>query len=570
MSVVRSAALVLLVGAAIGCSTTIDQPSPSPTPVPGGSLRIGVNGPEDFATFAYPDPARESGGALLRCCLSRTLLTYPGEETVDGGATLQPDLALAMPDISADGSSWTIRLRQGIHYSPPYEASEVTAADFVRAAERVLRHAPFLAEPGWPFAIVDGAFEFAAGEATTIGGLETPDQYTLVIRPVQPSGSLNWIADVVWSPIPAAAIEQHDEDLGRFWPSLGPYMHEQRPAGSESEAALIRNPNWERSTDPRRGAWVDRIELTALAEDADAYAALDAGQVDFLTQPTPGDVLDRYRADAETNRRVRSTGSESLWWLPMNLAVPPFDDVAVRRAVNAVPITPGHVFPDSLTQGLLVGYDPFASRGHTGDLARARTEMSASRYDSDGDGLCDAAVCRGIRMPAQDGPLGDAIAQDLGRIGLQLDVVAWTPEDDMAIVTNRVPLQANVFLWGFSLSGDDLIELLRGGPGMTSDGGTLNSSLVGATPEDLAAWGYEVTEVPTLDDVIDRCRTEIGHLRGRCFAELDQLVSEAVVPWVPLFSFESAYVSSPGVSDFSIDQSVGFPALDRVVLGPGR
>ena len=58
----------------------------------------------------------------------------------------------------------------------------------------------------------------------------------------------------------------------------------------------------------------------------------------------------------------------------------------------------------------------------------------------------------------------------------------------MSIPGNRTAMQANEYQWGYGLHGDlDLV--LRGGTAI-SDDGTFNQSLVGATPDQLAAWGY--------------------------------------------------------------------------------
>ena len=598
--------LATCVLAAYACAGPAPQASPSPSLQSGGTLRVGFTGdptvsamgfsgdPQALAEFAYADPAQITPGYLLRCCLGRTPLVYPGLATADGGTIVQPDLATGMPEVSADGKVWTLHLRSGIRYAPPYADLEVTSADIVRGVERAVRLSPDVADAG-PLQNVTGAIALANGFATTISGLEAPDAETLVIHLDRPYGGFGILADPAWSPIPAPVIAAHDAEMGIFWPSSGPYMYETYPADPQpTTAVLVRNPSWDRASDPRRGAWVDRIEI-AWAGDADqALAAVEAGAFDLLDYPVPADVAERYRGDPALAARLRSTSDQSIFWLPMNLAVPPFDDVAVRRAVNlAVPRTQvrdltiaarveergpqragynvGHVFPNGLTDGLLIGYDPFES--DSPDMARAHNEMARSRYDSDHDGLCDAAVCQNVRMPASDTQVFVAIQQALAEIGIDVQFVNPADDNDMSNPHNRTALQANTYAWGYALTGSDLVLLLRGGDTLTQagvDGFTINASLVGARAEDLAAWGYSVTDVPSVDDVIDRCEAAIGHQRAMCWSELDQLVTESIVPWIPLFTFESAYVSSARVADFSLDQSLfrEFPAIDRVSLRP--
>lgn len=597
---------MLVLAGGMGCAGPAPQPAPSSPPHAGGTLRVGFTGdpavgaigftgdPTALAQFVYEDSGQITPGYLLRCCLARTPLVYPGLATSDGGTLVQPDLATAMPEVSADGKTWTLHLRSGIRYAPPYADQQVTATDIIRGAERSVRLTPDAAFFG-PLQPVTGAVAFANGEATTISGLQATDPLTLVIKLDRPYGGFGILADPAWSPLPEAVVAAHDADMGVYWPSSGPYMYATYPADPQpTTAVLVRNPSWDRASDPRRAALVDRIEISNAGDPEQALAAVEAGNFDLLDFPAPADVAERYRADPGLAPRLRSTSTSTIFWLPMNVAVPPFDDVAVRRAVNLAVergqimertiaarvdeqgpqragYIVGHVFPNGLTDGLLVGYDPFESSFP--DMVRAHDEMARSRYDADHDGVCDAVVCQNVRMPARDTQVFVAIQQALAELGIDVQFVNPADDNDMANPRNRTALEAETFLWGYNLTGSDLAALLRGGDALSqagADGFTINRSLVGARPEDLAAWGYSVTDVPSVDDVIDRCEAAIGHQRAMCWSELDQLVTESIVPWIPLFTFESDYVSSARVADFSLDQSLfrEYPALDRVSLKP--
>ena len=100
----------------------------------GGTLRLALQSDVQEAF----DPQKEYysvAWAFYRCCLLRTLLSYNGKTTADGGADVLPDLAADVPEQSADGLTWTFTLKQGIHYSPPLQDVEVTAPDFIRAMD---------------------------------------------------------------------------------------------------------------------------------------------------------------------------------------------------------------------------------------------------------------------------------------------------------------------------------------------------------------------------------------------------------------------------------------------------
>jgi ABC-type transport system substrate-binding protein len=588
--------LIAVVAVVLACGAPTPTGTPSPSFSTGGTLRVGSAG-APLAETVYADPAYPNPGWLLRCCLGRTILTYPGSPSADGGTRLQRDLATEMPTVSADGLSWTINLRSGVFYAPPYDTTEVTSADFVRALERLLTFAPFLVDEVQPIGLIRGAREFAAGEATSIAGLETPSPYALVVRLHEPYGALDILADVALAPLPAGVANADPENIGRFWASTGPYMYETYPGPADPEvefASLVRNPKWDPTTDPRRRAHVERIEVTKIEWDADVYSRVESGEFDVVDVPMTAEAVPGYRADPSASARLKSTGSETIYYIPMNIAQPPFDDVAVRRALNYVidraavrdrllesrnesrfPQPPyalaRHVFPDSLTGGLLVGYDPFQVANGTGDLALARVEMSKSRYDTDHDGRCDSDACQAVPVYHNDPQLGQVVADALAQLGMTAELVLAQEGEGIGFPEDHVPIQASDFFWRYQLTGSDLAGLLQGGAGMVDDeGSTFNVSLVGATPDDLASWGYQVTEVPTVDDVIAHCERESAHRRAACWAELDQIVTQSIVPWVPIFAFEIWYAASPRVEHFQLDQStVGAPALDLISLKPG-
>src|SRR5262245_14709890 len=133
---------------------------------------------------------------VFRCCLLRTLMSYTGTSTSEGGVEARPDLADGRPEVSADGLTWTFHLKPGLHYGPPFEDTEIVAADVVRALERELMPSPETGRvPFGSYAfyygdVIAGAKEFTNGRADSISGLEAPDEHTLVVRLLRPTGDL--------------------------------------------------------------------------------------------------------------------------------------------------------------------------------------------------------------------------------------------------------------------------------------------------------------------------------------------------------------------------------------------
>src|SRR4029450_12789081 len=147
----------------------------------GGVLRGAI--PDAAAAILDLDPQRAYDAApweLFRCCLLRTIYSYNGTPTDEGGVVPRPDLAAGSPTISADGLTWTFRLREGIRYAPPFEDTPITSVDLVRALERTARLASQdLGYGSFYFGVISGFDDYGSGAADSIVRLATPDTLTV-------------------------------------------------------------------------------------------------------------------------------------------------------------------------------------------------------------------------------------------------------------------------------------------------------------------------------------------------------------------------------------------------------
>ncbi|MCC7300800.1 MAG: hypothetical protein IT583_06950, partial [Verrucomicrobia bacterium] len=214
---------------------------------------------------------------------------------------LQPMLAAAMPDISADGLTYTFRIRQGIFFQddpcfPDGKGRELTAEDFVYSIKRVadLKNA---SSGFWAFnGRVAGLDEFRAassGDSPTdysapVEGLRAPDRYTFQIQLKEAYPQLLWILAMNYAfAVPREAVEFYGNNFINHPVGTGPYILESSKSNYRVE--FIRNPKW---------AETGRIELypTTGTEEARAAGLLDdAGkQIPFI------DRIVQYVADDPT------------------------------------------------------------------------------------------------------------------------------------------------------------------------------------------------------------------------------------------------------------------------------
>jgi peptide/nickel transport system substrate-binding protein len=575
-----------------------------------------------IAVASEPDPAvldpSKSGfdsSEFHRCCLARTLLAHNGRSTTEDGSKLHPDLAKALPEISADGLTWTFELKEGLRYGPPLDDVEITAQDFVRSFHRLLAPAvgAFFGTIIYPD--IEGASEYAGGDAASISGLEAPDEHTLVIRLISPAGDLGArLALPMTSPLPpnpddpAAAFgvaEGHDEGYGPFLVSSGPYMiegselmdfavapEEQAPASglvAGESLTLVRNPSWRRSTDRLRPAYADRIVITAAPSVEDALAEIDGGRADLIFNPVfppmiPPELASPY-LDDPARGRVHVDSAGAVRGIGMNLAIPPFDDVHVRRAVNYAtdkqelteisggPLAAdvaGHMVPDTVEDNLLVDYHPYGTSEHAGDPSLARAEMARSRYDADEDGRCDASACREVVAVARVGheQIARTVRGNFLSVGIELKLRVVPVEEFFAMFGDpglKIPLFIGIG-WSQSYIGASTYFLEQYYSPLAIAEDHHNGTLVGATREQLRRWNYDVVDVPNVDARIEACVPLVGTAQFECWAALDQYLMREVVPWIPFAFDRFVTVSSPRVLHYSYDPLAVGPALEHIAV----
>lgn len=611
-------AVLGIVAAACGGDGGGDEPAASPTadtgdiPV-GGTVRIGVSSEPASASF---DPAKEYyqlSFEILKCCLNRTLYSTNGLPADEGGTEMRPDIAADLPTESADGLTWTIPLKQGVMYGPPFEDVEVTAPDFVRAINRLAN--PDASAGGYPFfyGVIEGFDEVASGDADEVSGIVAADDYTLEVTLTQPAGDLGWRFSMpATGPIPPngdaplGAAEGHTKDYGRYLVSTGPYMFEgsenmdfSQPASKQDPVSgytpgrslvLVRNPSWSAETDDLRPAYADEITIEIGGSVADLYNKVTADELDYVMDPPEADVLKEYSTNPDLQDRLHVYPQPATNYTSMNLGVPPFDDVQVRKAVNLaydknggrqlaggplVGTNAGHIFPDGLLNNLLVDYDPYGTPEDGGDIEAAKAEMAESTYDADGDGVCDAPECQGVlALYNSDSATGKKIAalwqQNLGEIGIELEVRGLATTPMYAKCTDlgqRVPICLTV---GWL---QDFPDAWTFGPALFgSEGlypGCCNYATLGATEDQMKEWGYDVTSVPSVDEDLEACSIlPVGDERYQCWADVDTKLMEEIVPWVPRTFTNQTDIVGPSVVNYSYDEFGYMAGLDHFAVEP--
>ncbi|MHB8795135.1 MAG: ABC transporter substrate-binding protein [Candidatus Nanopelagicales bacterium] len=239
--------------------------------------------------FLHVDPQRIYTGvdlAFFNGYTTRTLTAYkfaPGAE----GVTIVPDMATDLGTPSADATSWSFTIRDGVTFE---DGSAVGCKDVKYGVSRTFATDVITDGPTYAISMLDipkdadGASVYkgpyvtegndvaAFDKAVTCSG----DDKTITFNLNRPAGDFNYTVTLTaFSPVPAAKDtgEGYDDAVV----STGPYKISEYTKGQKM--VLVRNENWSKASDDYRPAYPDQIVVTFALDLAaiDQRLIADAG-----------------------------------------------------------------------------------------------------------------------------------------------------------------------------------------------------------------------------------------------------------------------------------------------------
>ena len=507
-----------------------------------------------------------------------------------------PNTAAAMPEISADGLTWTMRVRPGIYFAddPAFKGKrrELTAADYVYAIKRILD--PRMRSNA--LTIVQGRFvgadEVVAKARETnqfdyeapIEGLQVIDRYTLRFKLNFPDYEL--LANLTSTNTAAVAreaIEAYRDASGWTMANpvgTGPYKLKDWRRGQR--IVLEPNPGFRDERFPDAAEPADRarfaklkgrklpligqIEISIIEESNPRLLAFANGSLDFLAVPVdlvpnvlePDNTLkpDLAKKGVALFRDVQP----AISYLYFNMEDPVVggyapEKVALRRAISMA-----YNFDDDIRvlrqgQGMVAtqvippgmsGYDATLDVHTRYDVAAARALLDKFGYkDRDGDGMREAPDGRPLTIVMASTPVaqdrqGDELWQrGMNAIGVRVEFLKqkWP---DLLKMARLAQLQA----WRL------------GNINTTAEGfgfyGLLYSKNAGFS--NLARFS-----LPEYDRVYEKARSlPDSPERTRELRRMSELVS-AYAPWVLMaFRIENVIVQ-PWVSGYKYNPTYQYP-----------
>ena len=507
------------------------------------------------------DPAVASDNATLSLLenLFDPLLRY---DYLARPAKLRPNTAAAMPEVSADGLTYTFRIRPGIHFTPDpaFKGAkrEMTAQDYVYSIKRL--RDPATRSP-WA-ATFEGVAE-----------LRALDRHTLRIRLKAPDNNfLFYLAMPASSAVAREVIDAYPGQAGNHPVGTGPFMVGEWKrsdrvvllANPDSTAVFHATPgdNLEdkaiaAALEGKRLPRVDRVEVRIAEEFQGRMLGFLNAEYDYLEQ-IPESMTDMVVSDGQLKPELAARGivlsrfpvlQTYYMWMNMNDPVVGGygkDKVALRRAISMAYNSAEDIAllkkgfaikAESPLPPNVLGYDPHYRSPVPYDPALANALLDRYGYTRrDPDGFRRAPDGKPLTLTMHsEATVGGRLRDELWRkclnaIGLR--VVFKSDKKTEIIKASRlgtVQMFESNWIADFP-DGDNFYQLLYGP----------NAGRANYARFNLPAYNQRYEQARLLGD---------GPARQKLYFEMNQLI-HAYNPWVPLTQVLSGDLRHPWLKNY--------------------
>jgi peptide/nickel transport system substrate-binding protein/oligopeptide transport system substrate-binding protein len=288
-------------------------------------------------------------------------------------AKVVPGLAKSW-DISADGITYTFHLHSGVKF---HDGRPLTSKNVVASFQRVLNPAT-KGGRGWPLYPIKGAEDYAAGKATTVAGLATPDDSTVVITLKE---ALSIFPKMLTMPVTSIVPDNPPANFGEKPVGSGPWKFVEWR--HDDYMRFAKNPDYFDGP-PKTDSLMARI----IPEMSTATAEFEAGNVDVLN--VPDQTSKSWEADSEKKKLLTSTPALRFWYVAINTTRGPLKDPRVRQALNyavdvntmlAQVMAGRGAVANGVVPPVLDGYDA-NRKPYSHDIAKAKQLLAAAGFSN--------------------------------------------------------------------------------------------------------------------------------------------------------------------------------------------
>ncbi|MGO7904795.1 ABC transporter substrate-binding protein [Rhizobium leguminosarum] len=318
--------------------------------------------------------------------------------------------------VSPDGLTYTFKLHKGVKFS---NGREVVASDVKYSIERAVD--PKTQGPGAGFfGAIKGFEDETGGKTTTLSGIETPDDSTVIFNLSRPDATfLHVLAINFASVVPKEAVEAAAGDFGKKPVGSGTFILKDWTIGQQ--LVFERNKDYFVKGVP----YIDSFKVEVGQEPLVALLRLQKGEVDIAGDGIPPARFLEIKNSADGAQMIVDGEQLHTGYITLNTKVKPFDNVKVRQALNMAinkdritRILNGRATPaNQPLPPLMPGYDK-SFTGYAYDVAKAKALLAAAGYP---DGF--ETVLYSTNTDPQP-RIAQAIQQDLAAVGVKAEVRA--------------------------------------------------------------------------------------------------------------------------------------------------
>jgi peptide/nickel transport system substrate-binding protein len=245
----------------------------------------------------------------------------------DAAFDVVPDLASSYT-ITNGGKTWTFVLRKGIKFS---NGQPLTVKDVVASFQRIFK----VKSPtsGTFYSGIVGASKCLQKSATcTLAGgvIGNAKKNTVTINLTAPDPEFKYKLAVPHASILPASAPPTDAGTKPI-PTTGPYYF--ASYDPNKELVMKRNPYFHVfSQDAMPDGYPDEITQSYGLTVESQITAIENGQADWTLEAPPADRLNELGTKYASQTHVETL--TAFWYAPMNVNIPPFNNLKARQAVN--------------------------------------------------------------------------------------------------------------------------------------------------------------------------------------------------------------------------------------------
>ncbi len=350
--------------------TEAAQPTTAPTeaPTPAGPVTIVIGTTDKLASLDPADAYAIYDWENITN-ISQGLLSY-----VPGTTDVQPELATALPEISADGLTYTFTLKDGVKFA---DGTDLTAAMYVSQLNRLLTIGP-----SCPNDVADTL------AVPYVESITNPSGSTIVFQLKAPVGFFSQILArapyVASDPNIFTAAECNLIPEAPVY-GTGPFFISQ--LNPDEQIVLEPNPYYTGTLKPQ----VDQVIVRHFSDPQTMALAVQNGEIDIAWRFLGPDLIGQLQG--VSNVTVSAVNGGSIRYLIVNHTMAPADDPNVAKAIaysidrNEISDTVfgGQVSPlySQIPPGFVGATEAFDTMYGAPDLDKAKAALAASGYTAD-------------------------------------------------------------------------------------------------------------------------------------------------------------------------------------------